>query len=363
VAQSLLSQDNKAGFVTGVRDEYERIRVERAKHGKVHKTAEIDKARTNKKSINWADYTPEKPTFLGLKTFDDYDLARLVKRIDWTPFFSAWELAGRYPRILDDEVVGVEATKLFADGQAMLKQIIDEKWLEARGVIGFFPANAVGDDIEVYTDDSRTQAATKLHHLRQQDLKKGAQPNYCLSDFVAPKESGKADYIGGFAVTTGHKIDDKIAEFEAQHDDYQSIMLKVLADRLAEAFAEHMHERVRKEFWAYEADEDLDNDSLIREKYRGIRPAPGYPACPDHTEKATLWQMLEPGENAGMSITESFAMLPTAAVSGWYFAHPESRYFSVTRIQQDQVIDYAERKGMDTISAERWLAPILGYDV
>jgi len=363
VAQSLLSQDNKAGFVTGVRDEYERIRVERAKHGKVHKTAEIDKARTNKKSMNWADYTPEKPTFLGLKTFDDYDLARLVKRIDWTPFFSAWELAGRYPRILDDEVVGVEATKLFADGQAMLKQIIDEKWLEARGVIGFFPANAVGDDIEVYTDDSRTQTATKLHHLRQQDLKKGAQPNYCLSDFVAPKESSKADYIGGFAVTTGHKIDDKIAEFEAQHDDYQSIMLKVLADRLAEAFAEHMHERVRKEFWAYEVDEDLDNDSLIREKYRGIRPAPGYPACPDHTEKATLWQMLEPGENAGMSITESFAMLPTAAVSGWYFAHPESRYFSVTRIQQDQVIDYAERKGMDTISAERWLAPILGYDV
>jgi len=363
VAQSLLSQDNKAGFVTGVRDEYERIRVERAKHGKVHKTAEIDKARTNKKSINWADYTPEKPTFLGLKTFDDYDLSRLVERIDWTPFFSAWELAGRYPRILDDEVVGVEATKLFADGQVMLKQIIDEKWLEARGVIGFFPANAVGDDIEVYTDDSRTQTATKLHHLRQQDLKKGAQPNYCLSDFVAPKESSKADYIGGFAVTTGHKIDDKIAEFEAQHDDYQSIMLKVLADRLAEAFAEHMHERVRKEFWAYEVDEDLDNDSLIREKYRGIRPAPGYPACPDHTEKATLWQMLEPGENAGMSITESFAMLPTAAVSGWYFAHPESRYFSVTRIQQDQVIDYAERKGMDTISAERWLAPILGYDV
>jgi 5-methyltetrahydrofolate--homocysteine methyltransferase len=363
VAQNLLSKDNKAGFVTGVRDEYERIRVERAKHGKIHKTAEIKKARANKKSIDWSDYTPEKPTFLGLKTFDDYDLATLVERIDWTPFFSAWELAGRYPRILKDEVVGVEATKLFADGQAMLKQIIDQKWLQASGVIGFFPANAVADDIEVYTDDTRSKVAKTLHHLRQQDLKKGAQPNYCLSDFIVPKETGKADYIGGFAVTTGHKIEQKIAEFEAEHDDYQSIMLKVLADRLAEAFAEHMHERVRKEFWAYEADEDLDNDSLIREKYRGIRPAPGYPACPDHTEKATLWEMLEPGENAGMSITESFAMLPTAAVSGWYFAHPESRYFSVTRIQQDQVIDYADRKGIDLMSTERWLSPILGYDV
>jgi 5-methyltetrahydrofolate--homocysteine methyltransferase len=363
VAQNLLSKENKGGFVSGVRDEYDRIRVERAKHGKVHKTAEIEKARANKKNIDWSGFTADKPTFLGLKAFDDYDLSKLVERIDWTPFFSAWELAGRYPRILEDEVVGVEATKLFADGQAMLKQILDEKWLEARGVIGFFPANAVGDDIEVYTDDTRSNVAKTLHHLRQQDLKKGAQPNYCLSDFVAPKETGKADYIGGFAVTTGHKIDEKIAEFEAEHDDYQSIMLKVLADRLAEAFAEHMHERVRKEFWAYECDENLDNDALIREKYRGTRPAPGYPACPDHTEKATLWEMLEPGDNAGMTITESFAMLPTAAVSGWYFAHPESRYFSVTRIQQDQVIDYAERKGMDLISTERWLSPVLGYDV
>ncbi len=363
VAQNLLSKQNKASFVAGVRDEYERIRVERAKHGKVHKTAELKKARANKKLIDWSAYTPEKPTFLGLKAFADYDLADLVERIDWTPFFSAWELAGRYPRILKDEVVGVEATKLFADGQAMLTQIIDEKWLQARGVIGFFPANSVGDDIQVYTDDTRNEVAHTLHNLRQQDLKKGAQPNYCLSDFIAPKESGTADYIGAFAVTAGHKIEQKIAEFEAQHDDYQSIMLKVLADRLAEAFAEHMHERVRTEFWGYESDEGLDNDSLIREKYRGIRPAPGYPACPDHTEKATLWEMLEPGKNAGLSITESFAMLPTAAVSGWYLAHPESRYFSVTRIQQDQVIDYAERKGMDLISTERWLSPILGYDV
>ncbi len=364
VAQNLLSADNRDNFVAGVKDEYDRIRVERAKHGKVHRTLELKEAQANKVDLDWSTHTPEVPRFLGLKTFDDYDLNDLVDRIDWTPFFSAWELAGRYPRILEDEVVGEEAKKLFADGQTMLKQIIDGQWLQARAVIGFFPANSVGDDIEVYTDESRSQVAQTLHNLRQQDKKKNsAQPNYCLSDYVAPKDSGVADYIGGFAVTTGHKIDTKIAEFEADNDDYQSIMLKVLADRLAEAFAEHMHERVRKEFWAYEADEDLSNEELIKEKYRGIRPAPGYPACPDHTEKATLWQMLKPEENAGITITESFAMLPTAAVSGWYFGHPESRYFSVTRIQQDQVIDYAERKGMDMMTAERWLAPILGYDV
>ncbi len=363
VAQNLLSRENKAGFVGGLKDEYERIRVERAKHGKVHRTLEIKQARENKVPVDWSEYVPDTPSFLGLKSFDDYDLKKLVERIDWTPFFSAWELAGRYPRLLDDEVIGEEARKLFADGQAMLTQIIEEGWLEARGVIGFFPANSNGDDIDVYADESRTEVLHTLHHLRQQDKKKGTQPNYCLSDFVAPKESGLKDYIGGFAVTTGHKIEEKIAEFEADNDDYQSIMLKVLADRLAEAFAEHMHERVRKEYWAYEADEELSNDDLIREKYRGIRPAPGYPACPDHTEKATLWAMLQPGDNAGMTITESFAMLPTAAVSGWYFAHPQARYFSVTRIQQDQVIDYADRKGMDLMSTERWLAPILGYDV
>ena len=363
VAQNLLSEEHKPGYVNGLKEEYERIRVERAKHGKVMKTSEIAEARANKVNIDWTDYQAEQPTFLGLKSFDDYDLNKLIDRIDWTPFFSAWELAGRYPRILDDEVVGGEARKLLADGQAMLQQIIDGEWLQARGVIGFFPANSVGDDIEIYTDDTRAEVDHTLHHLRQQDKKKGTQPNYCLSDFVAPKESGVKDYVGGFAVTTGHRIEEKLAEFEADNDDYQSIMLKVLADRLAESFAEHMHERVRKEFWAYQADEDLSNDELIREKYRGIRPAPGYPACPDHTEKATLWQMLQPDEHAGMTITESFAMLPTAAVSGWYFAHPDSRYFSVTRIQQDQVIDYAERKDMDLITAERWLAPILGYDV
>lgn len=363
VAQNLLSSDNKAGFVSDLKVEYERIRVERAKHGKVHKTLDLKAARNNKADIDWTEYTPETPSFLGIRTFDDYDLNKLIERIDWTPFFSAWELAGRYPRILNDEVIGEEATKLFADGQSMLKQIVNENWLEARGVIGFFPAHSNGDDIQLYADENRSEVIKTLHHLRQQDSKKNTRPNYCLSDYVAPKDSGLDDYIGAFAVTTGHKIETKIAEFEAEHDDYQSIMLKVLADRLAEAFAEHMHERVRKEFWGYEPQESLANDELIREKYRGIRPAPGYPACPDHTEKATLWELLEPDTNAAMTITESFAMLPTAAVSGWYFAHPEARYFSVTRIQQDQVEDYAERKDMDLISAERWLAPVLGYDV
>jgi len=363
VAQSLLSSEHKSSYVIGVKDEYERIRVERAKHGKVHKTLTIKEARANKFDIDWSACTPDVPTFLGLKVFSDYDLNKLVERIDWTPFFSAWELAGRYPRILDDELIGEEAKKLFADGQKMLQQIIDGNWLEARGVIGFFPANSRGDDIEVYADESRKEVVKTLHHLRQQDKKKNTQANFCLADYVAPVGSGVADYIGGFAVTAGHKIEQKIAEFEAEHDDYQSIMLKVLADRLAEAFAEHMHERVRKEFWAYEPNEVLNNDALIREKYRGIRPAPGYPACPDHTEKAHLWDLLEPGKNAGLSITESFAMLPTASVSGWYLAHPDSRYFSVTRIQQDQVIDYAERTGMDLMTTERWLAPVLGYDV
>ena len=363
VAQSLLSDENKGGYVADVQTEYEKIRIERSKHTKVIRTHDLKVARENRVPIDWDNFAADVPTFLGLKTFDDYNLADLVDRIDWTPFFSAWELAGKYPRILEDEVVGEEAKKLYADAQAMLKKIVDEQWLQARGVIGFFPANAVGDDIEIYTDETRNEVAHTLHNLRQQDQKRGDKPNYCLSDFVAPKESGKADYMGGFAVTTGHKIEQKVAEFEKEHDDYQSIMLKVLADRLAEAFAEHMHERVRKEFWAYEPQESLENEDLIKENYRGIRPAPGYPACPDHTEKATLWKMLQPDDNAGMSITESFAMLPTAAVSGWYFAHPESRYFPVVRIQKDQIEEYAERKGQDTMTTERWLQSVLGYDV
>ena len=363
VAQRLMSEDNKSGYVTEIKNEYEKIRIERAKHTKVIRTHDIGVCRDNRVLIDWDTFEPDLPTFLGVKTFDDYPLSELVDRIDWTPFFSAWELAGKFPRILEDEVVGEEAKKLYADAQEMLEKIIAEDWLQARGVIGFYPANAVGDDIEVYTDETRDKVAYVLHNLRQQDQKRNDKPNYCLSDFIAPKDSGKADYIGGFAVTTGHKIEQKLKQFETDHDDYQSIMLKILADRLAEAFAEHMHERVRKEFWAYEPNESLGNEDLIKEKYRGIRPAPGYPACPDHTEKATLWQMLEPEKNAGMRVTESFAMLPTASVSGWYFAHPESRYFPVVRIQKDQIEDYAERKDQDLMTTERWLQSVLGYDV
>jgi 5-methyltetrahydrofolate--homocysteine methyltransferase len=303
------------------------------------------------------------PKKLGIQTFDDYPLADLVERIDWTPFFRSWELAGKYPRILEDEVVGEHATNLFRDAKAMLTKIVDEKWLKARAVFGFFPANSVNDDdIEIYTDDNRNEVLMTLHSLRQQTERPPGRPNAALADFIAPKDSGVKDYIGSFAVTAGIGIDEHVAKFEDDHDDYQSIMLKALADRLAEAFAERLHELVRKDLWGYVPDEALDNEALIDEKYQGIRPAPGYPACPDHTEKALLWQLLEPENNAGMTITESFAMLPTAAVSGFYFAHPESRYFGLGKIDQDQVEDYAARKGWTMDVAERWLGPALSYD-
>ena len=259
--------------------------------------------------------------------------------------------------------MGEEATKLFADAKAMLKQIVDENWLQARAVIGFFPANSNGDDIELYADDERGEVKTVLHHLRQQLAKTAANPNGCLSDYIAPKDSGRNDYIGAFAVTTGIGIDEHVARFEQQHDDYNSILLKALADRLAEAFAERMHERVRKEFWAYASDESLNYNDLIAENYQGIRPAPGYPACPDHTEKQTLWSLIQPDVNAGISITESFAMMPTAAVSGWYFSHPDARYFGVGKIHKDQVEDYTKRKNVDIKVTERWLSPVLDYDV
>lgn len=360
VAGKLLT-DQRDAYHQELKDEYEEVRVARANRQSKKKSFSLSEARENKYVCDWKNYTATKPSFLGLKTFEDYSLAELADYIDWTPFFQSWELAGRYPKLLDDKVVGEEAKKLFADAQAMLKQIIDEKWLSARAVIGFFPANNINDDdIEVYADDSRAEVQTVLHHIRQQMAKPKGKHNMCLADFVAPK--GQDDYIGGFAVTAGIGIDAKVAEFEADHDDYNSIMLKALADRLAEAFAERLHQRVRTEFWAYAKDETLDNDALIKESYDGIRPAPGYPACPDHTEKATLWEMLEPDENAGISITESFAMLPTAAVSGWYFANAESSYFGTGKIGRDQVTDYARRKGMSLSETERWLAPVLDYD-
>ena len=362
VAGELLSDDRKHDYTKSLKTEYNNMREERSKRTANRKTFSLQQARDNAYKGDWNSYTPPKPTFLGIKTFDDYSLAELSPYIDWTPFFHAWELAGKYPKILDDEVVGEEATKLFADAQRLLKQIIDEKWLQARAVIGFFPANSVGDDIEVYTDDERTEVKTVLHHLRQQMAKPSDRPNSCIADFVAPKASGKKDYVGAFAVTAGIGIDEHVKRFEDDHDDYNSILLKALADRLAEAFAERMHERVRKEFWAYAEDEKLSNNELIKENYHGIRPAPGYPACPDHTEKATLWSLIEPDKNAGITITESFAMLPTAAVSGFYFSHPDAKYFGTGKIQKDQVEDYARRKGDDLKVTERWLAPVLDYD-
>jgi len=362
VAQSLISDELKDDFVKNLREEYETVRVNHAGRRAQIKWLNMEQARNNKASIDWANYQPAEPSFTGLKTFDDYSLAELRDYIDWTPFFHTWELKGRYPKIFDDAEKGTEAKKLFDDAQAMLDKIINEKWLSARAVIGLFPANAIDDDIEIYEDNTRSEVKTVLHNLRQQQEKPPGKPNLCLTDFIAPKNTGLHDYIGGFAVTAGIGIDTKIAEFEADHDDYNSIMLKALADRLAEAFAERMHLRVRKEFWGYAADESLSNQELIKEQYKGIRPAAGYPASPDHTEKDLLWSLLDAENSAGMILTESKAMLPTASVSGIYYAHPEASYFAVSKINRDQVEEYAQRKGMTVAEAERWLSPNLGYD-
>ncbi|MFP4496538.1 MAG: vitamin B12 dependent-methionine synthase activation domain-containing protein, partial [Halochromatium sp.] len=298
-------------------------------------------------------------------TIDDFPLDDLVRYIDWTPFFKAWELAGKYPAILTDEIVGKEAQQLFDDALPFLERVVEERWLKARCVCGFFPANRVGDDdIAIYSDETRSEVTATLHMLRQQMQRTAGkgQPNVSLADYVAPADSHKRDWVGAFAVTAGVGIDEHLERFEADHDDYSAIMLKALADRLAEAFAERLHQLVRTSLWGYKPDEQLDNDALIAERYEGIRPAPGYAACPDHTEKGTLWELLKPDERIGLTITESFAMLPTAAVSGWYFAHPQSRYFGTGKIMKDQVEDYATRKGWTLEQAERWLAPVLGYD-
>ncbi len=363
VAQNLVSEDLRASFVVEISNEYEQVR-ERHK-GKQAKTnwLSLEEARANKTQIDWLAHAPVKPKKLGLTVIEEQDLSELRDYIDWTPFFKTWELVGSYPKILDDEVVGETARNLFADAQTMLDKIINEKWLKAKAVFGLFPANSVNeDDIEIYEDESRSTTLMTLHHLRQQLAKPPGRPNQCLTDYIAPKETGIKDYIGAFAVTAGIGIDEHIARFAAQHDDYSDILLKALADRLAEAYAEYLHEQVRKEYWAYASEEQLDNQQLIAEAYAGIRPAPGYPACPDHTEKTLLWQLIDPSANAEINITESFAMVPTAAVSGWYIAHPESRYFGLGVINKDQVEDYAERKGFSLAKAERWLAPNLGYE-
>ena len=363
VAGRLLSSAQKPTYVAEIREEYEKVRERNAKRRP--KAADLDytQARKRRFRTDWSNHTPAQPTMVGLKTFDNYDLEELVAFIDWTPFFMSWQLAGKYPKILNDDVVGEAARNLFEDAKSMLRKLIDEKRVQARGVIGLWPANSVDDDvIEVYADESRSEVVERLHHIRQQTTKGRDGICYSLADFIAPKESGKADWIGGFAVTTGHGVDELSKAYGAAGDDYNAIMVQALTDRLAEAFAERMHERVRKEFWGYVPEEVLDNDALIAEKYQGIRPAPGYPACPDHTEKATLFRMLNATENTGLALTESFAMWPAAAVAGWYFAHPQSKYFSTGKITRDQVEAIAARKPMPLEEMERWLSPVLSYD-
>jgi 5-methyltetrahydrofolate--homocysteine methyltransferase len=362
VANNLLQTENRDQFIEQINEEYEALRVRRASNQEARKLATMEQAHENRFRCEDSGYTPVKPTFLGIRQFDDYSLEEISQYIDWSPFFQTWELSGRYPAILDHPEKGKHARELFDDAQAMLQKIIDEKWLQAQAVVGFFPANSVDhDDINIYTDEQRTEVQLQLHGIRQQMVKQGA-PNLCLSDYLQPQSSGVADYIGAFIVTTGIGIEEKLAEFEADHDDYNSIMLKAMADRLAEAFAELMHKKVRRELWAYAAEEELTNDQLIAEKYQGIRPAPGYPACPDHTEKALLWKLLEADERSEVTLTDSYAMYPASAVSGFYFAHPDARYFGTGRIGQNQVEDYARRKGMTKAEVERWLAPVLGYE-
>ena len=361
VVESLLGS-RKEAFVAGIKEEYANMREMHARKRADKEVVTLAEARANKFKIEWKAEDLAKPNKLGITEFKDFPLSELIDYIDWTPFFQTWELAGRYPKILEDEVVGEAATKVFADAQAMLKKIVDEQWLSASGVVGIWPANSIGDDVELYTDESRKEVLSKVHSLRQQSKKAASVANMALSDFVAPKETGLQDYMGGFAVTAGLGIESKLGEFAKDHDDYSSIMLKALADRLAEAFAEKLHSIVRKETWGYEPNETLSNEDLIREKYRGIRPAPGYPACPDHTEKPELFNLLNATSITGITLTESLAMMPTAAVSGWYFAHPQSKYFGLGKIEKDQVEDYAVRKKMKVTEIERWLSPNLNYD-
>ena len=362
VASSLLSSDvnSRSNFILDIKSEYNRVREARAGRTSNKQYISLKEARNNKLKLDWTNYHPVKPQFLGTKVFEDYDLEELSNYIDWTPFFSSWQLAGKFPDILEDEIVGEEASKLFQDAQQMLRKIIEGKWLQAKAVIGLFPANSVNDDdIQLYKSEDRKQIVATLRNLRQQRKKAPGQPNFCLTDFIAPKENGIEDYIGAFAVTTGLGIESHVKRFEENHDDYNAIMLKALADRFAEALAERMHECIRKEIWAYATDESLDNNALIREKYRGIRPAPGYPACPEHTEKGTLWKLLDVENQVGISLTESYAMYPAASVSGWYYAHPKSKYFGLGKIDRDQLEDYANRKNMNLEEAKKWLTPNL----
>jgi 5-methyltetrahydrofolate--homocysteine methyltransferase len=361
VASEFINPDTRGAFKSRVKEEYVKLRSEHEGRQQAKNYISLLEARKNKVKINWNNTPISKPSFLGKKVLVNYPLEEIAKYIDWTPFFQTWMLFGRYPDIFKDEKVGVEAQKLFDDAQVMLKRIVAGRKLSANGVLAFYPANSTEtDDVQLYAKDGLNQLAT-LHFLRQQNKKAKDLPNFCLSDFVAPQSSGKEDYIGMFAVTTGIGLEKLVEEAKAKQDDYSEIMAKALADRLAEAFAELLHAKVRKEYWGYAANENLTAEEMIKESYQGIRPAPGYPACPDHTEKRTIFELLEAEKEVGITLTESFAMFPTAAVSGYYFSHSESKYFGLGKIEKDQVAEYAQRKGMSLKEMERWLSPNLAY--
>ncbi|KAB2861988.1 MAG: methionine synthase, partial [Bauldia sp.] len=361
VVSTLLSAENKPAYVADIRAEYEKVAEKHAQSEAEKQRLPLAKARERAFKTDWTAYTPPKPTFLGTRVFESYDLAEIASHIDWSPFFQAWELKGRYPAILEDEEQGEAARQLWEDAQAMLRTIIQKQWFRPKAVIGFWPANTVGDDIRLYTDESRSEELATFYTLRQQLTKSGDKPNMALSDFVAPRDSGKPDWVGGFVVTAGPEEHALAERFERQNDDYSSILVKALGDRVAEGFAELMHERVRKEFWGYAPDEQFTAEELIHEPYQGIRPAPGYPAQPDHTEKTTLFRLLNARQRIGVQLTESYAMWPGASVAGLYLSHPQAFYFGVAKVERDQVIDYAARKGMEVAEVERWLSPIMNY--
>ncbi len=361
VVSSLLSPEGREGYAAGIRAEYERVAQKHAEAEAEKTRLPLEKARANRQPVDWSGVWPVKPSFLGTRVFETWDLADLARYIDWTPFFQTWELKGRYPAILEDEAQGAAARQLFEDAQGMLRQIVEEGWFRPRAVVGFWPANAVGDDVRLYTDEARNTELATFFTLRQQLSKRGDRPNVALADFVAPKDTGIADYLGGFVVTAGIEEEAIADRFAKANDDYAAIMVKALADRFAEAFAERMHEHVRRDLWAYAPDEGFAPEELAAEPYAGIRPAPGYPAQPDHTEKVTLFRLLDAERAAGVTLTESYAMWPGSSVSGLYFAHPESYYFGVAKVERDQVEDYALRKGMAVAEVERWLGPILNY--
>jgi 5-methyltetrahydrofolate--homocysteine methyltransferase len=361
VVSSLLSSEQRGRYIEAVREEYRLVAEKHARSEADKQRISLEAARQNRFRPDWSSYTPPRPQFLGTRAFEGYDLNELVHYIDWTPFFQAWELKGRYPAILGDEEQGAAARQLWEDAQKMLRDVLQKNWFRPKAVIGFWPANSIGEDIRLFTDESRSTELATFHTLRQQLTKTGSKPNLALADFVAPLESGIPDYLGGFVVTAGMEEQTIAERFERRNDDYSAILVKALADRIAEAFAEAMHERVRKEFWGYATDESFTPDELIQEPYDGIRPAPGYPAQPDHTEKTTLFRLLNAKQRIGVDLTESYAMWPGSSVAGLYFSHPGSFYFGVAKVERDQVVDYARRKGMEPREVERWLGSILNY--